>query len=394
MRSILPAVLAVSTLLSSACSFKLDPVSSGPIMANTGPTGGQSIHVSSMGYTAGTPVTFPTLPPGAGMLINGHPAPLTLVNGTMVPTATIDSRGTADLILTSDRPGTITVRGEISGGQRGALGRTANTSAITFVDGPFHCPTTPATLPDISQFRESAPNSLASDRFVVDPGLMAVGYPFYMGILDPASTGRRDAGAHAQFNSDDFDGVTDVNDFPAVYAPMAGVIRKADDSFFDPNSPPPLTCTPQVTPCPHNLMYSVSIEFAKQGNKKVLFSYTLEPMVASPPSPATTYAAFLHVKEGDCVKKNDIIAHLYVPPHNGIAPHVHFNTSIENNVPLAPAIFKASVVSEFQQHWNSFGFFPDGSPIPTTMGFGLDPTENPYGTGAKDCLDPQDGPCP
>ena len=117
------------------------------------------------------------------------------------------------------------------------------------------------------------------------------------------------------------------------------------------------------------------------------FEYSIEPMVKEP-SPGF-YKTFLLVKEGDHVKKGDVIAYMYLPKGSEGA-HIHFELiNSATHAFMAPAIFSKETVAEFYGTWKNFGFDSnDGpkNPIPPCIGWKLTADENPLENKAVDCL--------
>jgi hypothetical protein len=96
---------------------------------------------------------------------------------------------------------------------------------------------------------------------------------------------------------------------------------------------------------------------------------------------------FLVVKEGQKVRKGDVLAHLFTPPSGGDGCHVHFHLMIDGRKGfLAPAIFTPAVVMAFHKQCGGFKGSNDGKPIPPCMGYRVGAEENPFGSGAKDEL--------
>jgi hypothetical protein len=59
---------------------------------------------------------------------------------------------------------------------------------------------------------------------------------------------------------------------------------------------------------------------------------------------------FLLVKEGQKVRKGDVIAYLYTPPSSGDGCHIHFHLMIDGRKGfLAPATFTPEVVKSFHK---------------------------------------------
>lgn len=230
-----------------------------------------------------------------------------------------------------------------------------------------------ASLPDISYFQTHK-----SDQFIVDMDLVSTGFPF---------KGKRSAaphaGAHTQFG-DAYkqwpQGGSAPENYPPVYSPFDGYVISVKDHFSDYSKNP-------VD------LYSVQIAFAKSGNKVWSLLYSLEPFVKEP-SPGF-YSGFIGVKEGEKVHKGQVIAHMYLTKDSGGGnnEHIHFQLNKDgDNQIYAPAIFTQSIVQNFHDHWGSFGVDEihndsSGPRFPACMGYKLAADENPFGTGAVDCLD-------
>jgi hypothetical protein len=99
------------------------------------------------------------------------------------------------------------------------------------------------------------------------------------------------------------------------------------------------------------------------------------------------YKKFLLVKEGQKVRKGDVLAYLYTPPASGDGCHIHFHLMIDGRKNfLAPVIFTPEVVKAFHKQCEGFKESNDGTPIPPCMGYRIGVEENPFGSGAKDEL--------
>lgn len=229
-----------------------------------------------------------------------------------------------------------------------------------------------SSLPDISYYQTHK-----TDQFIVDMNVVQSGFPF---------KGKRSAsphqGAHVQFfgggTVDWPRGGTAPQDYPPVYAPVDGVIMRVDKVFAD-----------------HSKgsadLYEIDLAFAKQGSDTWSLHYSFEPFIPQP-SPGF-YAKFIDVTLGQHVKKGQIIAHMYIPDHTASGVHIHFhlNKTGSNGSLYAPAIFSPQIVQAFHDRWGSFGVDdvhndPNGVKIPVCMGYKLAADENPFGTGAVDCL--------
>ena len=217
------------------------------------------------------------------------------------------------------------------------------------------------SLPDISYFMEHK-----SDQFLVDMSVVNGGQP-YKGTraITPHT------GAHVLFVDDNKTwpkGGTAPQDYPPIYAVADGVVGRVDESFK----------------VGTNDRYGISLEIANG----VDFDYSIEPFVPEP-SPGF-YKTFLKVKTGDQVKKGQIIAYMYLPKGLNGGTHIHFDLSKGNQF-MAPAIFTPAIVQAFHDKWGGFGYDgadanSPGTPIPACMGYKLSAAENPFGTGALDCL--------
>jgi hypothetical protein len=98
------------------------------------------------------------------------------------------------------------------------------------------------------------------------------------------------------------------------------------------------------------------------------------------------YKKFILVREGQRVRKGEVIASLYTPPKvNG--RHIHFHLMVDGRKDfLAPAIFATKIVREFHDKCDGFRERNSGTPIPPCMGHRIGAKENPFGSGAKDQL--------
>lgn len=227
-------------------------------------------------------------------------------------------------------------------------------------------------LPDISYYQTHK-----SDQFIVNMDLVQTGFPF---------KGKRavlpHSGAHAQFG-DSFtrwpQGGTAPENYPPVYAPVDGYVLEVQNNFHDYSKNP-------VD------LYSVKLGFAKSGSDVWSLYYSFEPFVKEPSQ--GFYAKFINVKAGEYVHKGQVIAYMYLTPKSGGGQneHIHFQLNRDNSSVLyPPAIFTKQVVQDFHDHWAGFGVDaihndPSGTRIPACMGYKLSAEENPFGTGAVDCL--------
>ena len=216
-------------------------------------------------------------------------------------------------------------------------------------------------LPDIAVFL-----TRPSDRFLVEIQEISRGHPF-LGVNSPHPYG----GAHVHFdNAKDRwpKGKDEPANYPAIYAVADGFVSRVDTHFGLEGG---------------NDRYGLDLTFAKdKGGSACRFCYSVEPMCPEPSE--GFYKKFLPVKEGQKVRKGDIVAYLYMPPSSGDGCHIHFHLMIDGRKGfLAPAIFAPEVVKAFHDKCNSFKESNGGTGIPPCMGWQLSPEENPFGTGEK-----------
>jgi hypothetical protein len=221
-----------------------------------------------------------------------------------------------------------------------------------------------AEMPEISAFLAKP-----SDRFLVDIDDVSRGHPL-LGVNSPHPHG----GGHVHFDNSKQRwprGKDEPGDYPATYAVADGVVGRIDTRFGLPGG---------------NDRYGVDLIFAKDKEGATCrFCYSIEPMCPEPSE--GFYQKFLLVKEGQKVRKGDVIAYLYTPPSSGDGCHIHFHLMIDGRKGfLAPAIFTPEVVKAFHKQCRGFKESNDGRPIPPCMGYRIGADENPFGSGAKDEL--------
>ncbi len=221
------------------------------------------------------------------------------------------------------------------------------------------------SLPDITYFKDHKSNS-----FIVDYSTVKWGNP-YKGSR--ANTPHN--GAHVQFQDAYKDwpkGGAAPSDYPPIYSPVDGIVDRVEYSMKTGD---------------HD-QYSVGIAFAKSGSDSWSFSYSFEPFIKEP-SPGF-YKNFLIVKQGDRVKEGQIIGYMYlVKDADQLGAHIHYHIAkAGSDITYPPAIFSQKVMDEYYARWGGTldGFEGKGDLIPECMGYKLTAAENPFGTGAVDCL--------
>lgn len=229
-------------------------------------------------------------------------------------------------------------------------------------DSPGKEPEAKADLPEISAFLTKP-----SDRFLVDIKEVSRGHPF-LGVDSP----RPHAGGHVHFDNTKNQwpkGKDEPANYPSIYAVADGVVSRLDTRFANGG----------------NDRYGLDLTFAKDKTGSTFrFCYSIEPMAPEPSK--GFYKKFLLVKEGQKVRKGDLIAYLYTPPRvDGC--HIHFHLMVDGkNDFLAPAIFDPKIVKDFHEKCDGFRWSNGGKAIPPCMGYRIGAKENPFGTGAKDEL--------
>ncbi len=129
--------------------------------------------------------------------------------------------------------------------------------------------------------------------------------------------------------------------------------------------------------------YGFNLVIGRQGNDDITLNYSLEPFVMEPSS--GYYTNFLKVRNGQQVKKGDVLGYLYVPPGQTSGTHLHFHMNVGQAMG-APTIFTPAAVAQLQSRFGDPGGVENGVPLPACIGYKVDAGENPLGTGAIDCL--------
>jgi hypothetical protein len=237
-------------------------------------------------------------------------------------------------------------------------------------------PTTPefsislSDLPELSEFMSNP-----TDQFIVDMAHVSGGHPFKgLATKDP------DNGAHVEFDNSGnrWPEGTAVTDFPAIYAIADGYVKK-----ISPWEPVGGT----------RYKYDIWFVFAQKNGIPVRFLMSIEP--STNPGDESFYEPFIIVKEGQSVRKGDVLAYMYLEPNRDFpGPHIHFSVAPEREEQQAPAIFTDELVEAFHANFGIFGFDRENSaspddpatPMPACMGYKLNGSENPFSSNAVECL--------
>lgn len=224
---------------------------------------------------------------------------------------------------------------------------------------PSPSPTEPA-YPSITTFLTNP-----SDRLPADMSTVHGTAPFL-----GARAAAPHKGIHIYWSNRDgrWTSATAPSDFPAIYAIADGMVG-------------PIETLKRMGS--HDA-YSLLLTIAKSPTgDQVTASYSLEPFVPEP-SPGF-YAPFILVKQGQQVHKGDILAYMYVPPTSTGSTHLHLHLGTNDQL-QSPSIFTPEAVTAFAEKFGDAGGYENGAKLPACIGYKVTAEENPYGTGASDCL--------
>jgi len=258
----------------------------------------------------------------------------------------------------------------------GTLNGTPAQAVGAMVTHGARVPTTPefsitlSELPELSDFIANP-----TDQFLVDMVYVSGGNPFLgQGTKSP------DNGAHVHFynSGNQWPEGTAVTDFPAIYAVADGYVSKI---------------SPWEPVGGNNYKYDIWFVFAQKDGTAVRFLMSIEPMTN--PGDNSFYEPFIVVKEGQSIRKGDVLAYMYLEPNDdNHGPHIHFSVAPEREEQQAPAIFTDELVEAFHNTWGILGFDRENNvppnesdtPIPPCMGYKLAANENPFAESASECL--------
>ena len=244
----------------------------------------------------------------------------------------------------------------------------------TMVTHDARVPTTPkfvTTLAELPQLSDFITNK--TDQFLVDMDYVIGGHPFKgQGTMDP------DNGAHVNFDNsgNQWPEGTTVTDFPPIYAVADGYVNNINT----------------WEPVGKNYMHTRWLVFAQKDGSAVRFLMSIEP--STNPGDTSFYEPFIVVKEGQSVRKGDVLAYMYLEPNYDYpGPHIHFSVAPEQEEQQAPAIFTDEIVQAFHERWGIYVFdLKTGPPdendtgMPPCMGYKLAANENPFAANASECL--------
>ena len=246
------------------------------------------------------------------------------------------------------------------------------------------------SLPNITYFAKNK-----SDRFLVDFEDIVAGHP-YVGARSP----RPHNDAQVYFSNTDprWVNAKKPSDYPPVYAVADGYINLPQLSFYN------VVDHSDSDPAWWHVAYGFTLKIAQENNNYVEFIYQMEPYMIPDiiGKPKDFFKQFILVKNGQFVKKGDILGYMYVPSFNemvgseGASSHIAFSLIKQPRTVFVPAIFSEEVVSKFadiyrnpKEGWDSksFGFdWKRGRGLPDGMGWMLSGEENPFGSNILDVL--------
>lgn len=227
--------------------------------------------------------------------------------------------------------------------------------------GPQPSPSpSPETFPSIETFLTKP-----SDRLPIDLSTVESTAPFL-----GARAGAPHAGIHVYWSNRQGRWTSAVapSDFPAIYAIADGTVGPVE------------TLRRMGSHDAYGLLLTIA---QSPGGGQVTVSYSLEPFVPEP-SPGF-YAPFLLVKQGQRVRKGDVLAYMYVPPSSTGSTHLHLHLGSQDNL-QSPSIFTPEAVAAYAEKFGDRGGYENGAKLPACMGYKVSAEENPFGTGASDCL--------
>lgn len=234
---------------------------------------------------------------------------------------------------------------------------TGMTSSTKSADSTSSDPT--SDLPDLTYWKTNK-----TDQFLVDMENVTRGSPFLgKDAANPHS------GAHLLIENKGNvwpKGGKSVSNYPPIYAVADGVIDR-------------VTPTLKVG---DNDRYGINLGIAKDNGTIWSLEYSIEPMVPEPSK--DFYLPYILVKEGQKVKKGDIIAYFYIPQKE-VGTHIHFEL-IGNGVPTmkVPNIFSSKLLATFYPKYS--GLKDGGVLVPNCMGYKVTEIENPFESVKSTCL--------
>lgn len=156
-------------------------------------------------------------------------------------------------------------------------------------------------------------------------------------------------------------------DYPAVYAVADGIVGNVEP----------------LRQMGSHQAYGFILQIAEDGRSPSSVVYSLEPFV-NEPSPGF-YRQFIKVRNGQRVKKGQLLGYMYVPATSDGSTHLHFHLSTGSSI-KSPSLFSLEAVQQLAARFGDRGGTENGVALPACIGYKVSAAENPFGTGAVDCL--------
>lgn len=218
----------------------------------------------------------------------------------------------------------------------------------------------PVSLPSIKMFAKKKSNVLPVDIS------RSVGTAPFLG----ARAASPHQGIHVYWSNQDGQWPTapgQPSDYPAVYAVSDGIVGNVET----------------LRQMGSHQAYGLVLQIAEDGRSPSSVVYSLEPFV-NEPSPGY-YRQFIKVRNGQRVKKGQLLGYMYVPATSDGSTHMHFHLST-GSVIKSPSIFSSEVVQQLAAKFGDRGGTENGLVLPACIGYKISAAENPFGAGAADCL--------
>jgi len=175
-------------------------------------------------------------------------------------------------------------------------------------------------------------------------------------------------GMHFNFHDDgSFATVGEPSTYPAVYAVDDGIITHVE----------------ALRNLGQHEAYGIGLVVGQSNGHEATLYYSLEPFVKEP-SPGF-YSSFITVHDGQQVHRGDVIGYLFVPPGSTQGTHLHLHLNL-GQVNATPALFSHSAIAAMHDKFGDPGGVENGQQLPECTGYKVSASENPFATGAMDCL--------
>ena len=247
-------------------------------------------------------------------------------------------------------------------------------------------------LPDVKEFIKNK-----SDRFIVDFDDIVAAHP-YVGSRSPKP--HNDLQVYFSNSDPRWLNATKPSDYPPIYAVADGVIQMASGNFSlynvvdHSNSDPPWW----------HSAYLFKLQFAQNNGNIVSFLYQMEGYVIK--EDRNFFADYLLVKDGQTVKKGDILGYMYVPTFDEMVGSMQGSSHIafgimekmgpQEEQEKVPSMFTNEIIDEFsnlarnpREGWESKSYGNDwsrGRGLPNLIGWMIGPEEHMFGGDYLDAV--------